>query len=726
MKKVLSFLLSALLILGLTACTPAAPVGSDPTGTMAPESDFVVDGTVMKLTRGDVTVTLDAGSGMVKSVETGYDRIDLDGVLVDAGINEAQVFNQLGYKDMSGLATYELPTLYPRMKDMPAYTVSDIRATAEGFEVSIQCGEYGFLYRYGILPDALSVDVILSSTSAQPVAVNGVGFLVRGIQGYTFEDATFEFPGSTPAGKKWFAVSGKYKAVSSDYSAPAVVLDDGVKSGSVLFVDQVEKWTTGSYSDENQNLCVAFLAAAEGWLSADRPMEVGTLYLPLKHPDVSAYQSISAFWEEIGFHTPGDTTSTEDLVAIYSAHPYGTMDTNYFNKWKLDEYAEKMDAVAAMGFDAVWLLPVFSHTGDNVYEPIDQGVIDPRYGGIEAAKVFVDTAHGLGMQVLFDFVPHGPRPAYSFAKDHDDWISKNKAGSNQIEWECVSFDYNNPDYNQYNIDLAKYYAQEIGLDGARIDCSMGGLPNWSSPTGLRASAAGLQAGITVVRALREGFIAGGSDVLLLPENFHPSPAYASVTDVFYDMPLYRCIFNLNQGGLTDTEYVDALTAYLIAEHDSSVAGQLKLRFLGNHDTVTWTFDAKRPQALYGTEKAKAMWKAIGWIDGVMFIYQGDEDPETYHLPGENLESFFTELIAMKREYLPNTLDTRYIHTGSPIFAFCRYDETVSRLVLVNLSGESQTYSLPEDAAPLAAIGGYGISGGTITLEAYAGVILDCQ
>ena len=726
MKKKLAILLSALMLLGLTACTPSAPVGSEPTGTVAPESDFVVDGNVMKLTRGDVTVTLDAGSGMVKSVETGYDRIVLDGVLVDAGINEAQVFNQLGYKDMSGLATYELPTLYPRMKELPAYTVSDIRATAEGFEVSIQCGEYGFLYRYSILSDALSVDVILSAASAQPVAVNGVGFLVRGIQGYSFEDATFEFPGSTPAGRKRFAVSGKYKAVSADYAAPAVVLDDGVKSGSVLFVDQVEKWTTGSYSDENQNLCVAFLAAAEGWLSADRPMEVGTLYLPLKHPDVSACQSISGFWEEIGFHIPGDTTSTEDLVAIYSAHPYGTMDTNYFNKWKLDEYAEKMDAVAAMGFDAVWLLPVFSHTGDNGYEPIDQGIIDPRYGGIEAAKVFVDTAHGLGMRVLFDFVPHGPRPAYSFAKEHDNWISKTKLGSNQIEWECVSFDYNNPEYNQYNIDLAKYYAEEIGLDGARIDCSMGGLPNWSSPTGLRASAAGLQAGITVVRALREGFISGGSDVLLLPENFHPIPSYASVTDVFYDMPLYRCIFNLNHGGLTDTEYVEALTAYLTAEHDSSVAGQLKLRFLGNHDTVTWTFDAKRPQAIYGTERAKAMWKAIGWIDGVMFIYQGDEDPDTYHLPGENLEGFFTELIAMKREYLPNTLDTRYIPTGSPIFAFCRYDETVSRLVLVNLSGESQTYSLPEGAAPLAAIGGYGISGGTITLEAYAGVILDCQ
>ena len=57
---------------------------------------------------------------------------------------------------------------------------------------------------------------------------------------------------------------------------------------------------------------------------------------------------------------------------------------------------------------------------------------------------------------------------------------------------------------------------------------------------------------------------------------------------------------------------------------------------------------------------------LGWIDGVLYIYQGDEDPAAYHLEGENLEAFFTDLIAAKREYLPNTLDTAYLQTGSAI------------------------------------------------------------
>lgn len=713
MKRLIALVLLAAL---LTACAPLQPGDTF--------TDFTAEGDLLTLTRGNVTVAVNAKSGMVTSVKNDTDSFTLDGILVDAGIDGEQIFRQLGYKDMSSLATYELPVLYPRMKDLPAYSVDAITATAEGFTVSLTCGNFSFLYSYSLLTDGLALHVTISTKSAEKVAVNGVGFLVRGLDGFQPENTTFEFPGSTPAGKLSYPAGSKYKVTSSDYSAPAVVIADGEKNSSVLFVDEVEKWTAGSYLDENGRPCVAFLAATEGWLSSDTPMEVGTLYLPLGTPERNAYQTISRFWTQLGYHTPTDTTSTENLVAIYSGHPYGTMDTNYFNQLTLQEYAGKMDAVAQMGFDAVWLLPIFWHTGDNVYEPIDAGIIDSRYGGLEGAKSFIESAHSLGLSVLFDFVPHGPRPVYSFAREHDSWISKDKLGNNQIEWECVSFDYNNPEYAVYNRELAKYYAQEIGLDGARIDCSMGGLPNWSSPIGLRASAAGLKAGISVVNDLSKGFLEGNANVLLLPENFHPSPAYASVTDVFYDMPLYRAMYDLNQRGLSDADYVSALTQYLTAEHDASVAGQLKLRFLGNHDTVTWTFDAQRAQTLYGTEKAKALWKAIGWIDGVLYIYQGDEDPATYHLAGENLEGFFRELIEIKREYLPNSYDTAYVNTGSPLFAFYRYTEGSARLVLVNLSSQPQSYTVSAGDAVLANIGEYQLSGGTITLDGYAGVVID--
>ncbi len=720
MKKSLCLLLMLTLLLGLSACTNEAimPESSD-----APETSFVQTDNGLTLTRNGLTVTVDPESGLVTGLSSQTDSMSMDGIFIDAGIAEASVFNQLGYKDMDGLATYELPTLYPRMKDKTAYTVGEIAVTDNGFQIPLTCGDYTFLYRYTFYANALGLSVDISTSSDERVTVNGVGFLVQGIHGFHLSEATFEFPGSTPAGKLSFISSSHYKATTSDYSAPAVVLADSGKESSILFVDEVEKWTTGSWYKETGDLCVGFLAAVEGYLDSSAPMSIGTLYIPLQSTDRTVYENISDFWTILGYHTPTDTTSTDSLAAIYSGHPFGTMDTNYLNRLTLSEYAETISGIADMGFDAIWLLPVFAHSGDNVYEPTDQGIIDKRYGGEEAAAVFINRAHELGLKVLFDFVPHGPRPAYSFARNHEDWISKTKDGSLQIEWECVSMDYNNPDYAAYNQTLAAYYVKEFGLDGARIDCSMGGLPNWNNVQGLRASAAGLQAGVNVVSSLREGFKEGGAEVLLLPENFHPSPAYASVTDVFYDMPLYRCLYDLNQRGLSDSEYVSAVTEYLNAEHQSSVAGQLKLRFLGNHDTVTWTFDAQRAQTLYGTARAKALWMMLGWIDGILYIYQGDEDPATYHLEGENLEGFFTALIAAKRAYLPNTLDSVYLQTGSSVFACRRFDNSTSRLVLVNLSDREATYTLDSAASILSELGGVTLNGSTVTLSPYAGAIL---
>ena len=602
--------------------------------------------------------------------------------------------------------------------------MGEIEATEEGFNVPITVGEDTVLYRYRILPGGIALDVTISTVSQESVYVNGVGFIVQGLEGFDLKSSTYEYPGATPAGKISMLSRPKFRSAVSDYAAPVVHITDGTKTSNILYVNEVEKWTTACYYDDKDKPCVTFLAATEGILTADTPMEVGTLYLPLLKPEQDPYGAVSEFWAQLGYHTPQDTTSTADLQAVYSGHPYGTMDTNYFNQWTLKEYAEQIPDIAAMGFDAIWLLPVFHHSGDNVYEPVNSMAVDLRYGGLEEAAIYVEKAHEEGVKVLFDFVPHGPRPVYAFAKEHDDWCSKDKNGKNQIEWECVSMDYNHPGYSRYNVELAKYYAETIGLDGGRIDCSMGGLPNWSSATGLRASAAGLSAGRNVVKDLRQGFLEGGAEVLLLPENFHPIPSYAEYTDVFYDMPLYRCIHDLGWKDLTDAEYVEQLTDFLVAESKTSVAGQLKLRFLGNHDTVTWTFDAARAQQVHGTERAKALWMVMGWIDGVLYIYQGDEDPAMYELPGEDLTDFFTDLIAAKREHFPVTHRTEYIYTGTPIMAFRRVatDGTDPKLVLVNLSDAPQTYTLSGET-PLENIGEYTIQGDTVTLAPYAGLIL---
>ncbi len=713
------------LFLGLLLCIAFSAVFTG----CASQKGFTKDGENLIYSSDGLSAVIDQNTGMVKQITTADNTLSLEGIVVDAGLNEAYLFGQLGYKDFSSLATYELPLMWLKMQELPDYTVDSITSQKDGFTIVITKDAFTVTYRYHVIGNALALDAAISTNAEEPVHINGAAFLVRGLDGYSLQDTTFEFPGSTPDGKIPFSSSSRYRATTSDYAAPTVQIADSTHYNNILFVNETEKWTTGCYYDADERPCTAFLSATEGYISKGAPLEIGTLYLLIPESGEDSYRAVSDFWAKIGYHVPDDTTAAEGLHAIYSGHPYGTMDTGYFNQLTLQEYADELQNIADMGFSAVWLLPVFQHTGDNVYEPIDQGLIDARYGGIDGAAAYIDEAHALGLKVLFDFVPHGPRPVYPFAKEHDDWISKDMNGSNQIEWECVSFDYNHPDYYNYTVELAEYYAQTISLDGARIDCSMGGLPNWNSAADLRASASGLMGGVNIVKAIREGFLAGGKEPLLLPENFHPIPSYAAYTDVFYDMPLYRCMYTLNHAGLSDTEYVSRLTHFLSAQQDTSVAGQKKLRFLGNHDTVTWTFDAERAQTLYGTQRAKALWMAIGWIDGVLYIYQGDENPAAYHLAGENLTGFFTELISAKESCLPVDYATHYLDTQSPVFAFYRYDTETkeARLVLVNLSDKEQTYQLAEgESSVLAAIGDYTLEGSTLTLSPYTGMILQAD
>ena len=113
MKNALCLLLILSLPFGLSACTSETimPESSD-----APETSFVQTDDGLTLTRNGLTVTVDPENGLVTGISSQTDSLSMDGIFIDAGIAEASVFNQLGYKDMDCLATYELPTLYPRMK----------------------------------------------------------------------------------------------------------------------------------------------------------------------------------------------------------------------------------------------------------------------------------------------------------------------------------------------------------------------------------------------------------------------------------------------------------------------------------------------------------------------------------------------------------------------------------------------------------------------------------
>jgi len=262
------------------------------------------------------------------------------------------------------------------------------------------------------------------------------------------------------------------------------------------------------------------------------------------------------------------------------------------------------------------------------------------------------------------------------------------------------------------------------VDGGRIDCAMGGLSNWNPVSGMRPSQSGLFGGVQIVGAIREAFLRAGKQPLLLPENFHPLPFYAPVTDVFYDMPLYRVMFELRQQGVDEAVFARTLARWLEDEYLSGVPGLTRLRFLGNHDTVSWTWDRQRATEIYGADKARALWTLLSFIDGVPFLYQGDELSTIYDKrTALDLRGFFRELFIARANYLRPDMATKYHHNDSALVTFTRSDAQRARLALVNLGEEPVTYSLPEGTG--ARLYGEGsITDGTAYLGSYQSLLLD--
>lgn len=301
------------------------------------------------------------------------------------------------------------------------------------------------------------------------------------------------------------------------------------------------------------------------------------------------------------------------------------------------------------------------------------------------------------MTVLFDYVPHGPAPEFPIAKDNPEWPAKRRDGSLQDEWECVSMDYNHPGYLEYTTELVHDHVKRFGIDGARIDCAMGGLSNWRPYKGERPSGNSVRAGVHITEAIRNGFLRGGKPSFILPENFNPLPNYYHCTDLFYGMNLYRVFCELEPMFHSDpTSFATHLTDFLEREAMVTPVNYHKLRFLGNHDTVSWVWQSRRAVDCYGTDGAKALWAVISLIDGMPMIYQGDEDPSIYLSEGEKLYDYFKELFTARKQYLSEVDNsTEYLHTGLPVMAFIRGTGEKRHLISVNLSAKTQTLGLAE-------------------------------
>ena len=107
-------------------------------------------------------------------------------------------------------------------------------------------------------------------------------------------------------------------------------------------------------------------------------------------------------------------------AAIYQIYPRSFMDSNGDGIGDLPGIAKRLDHVASLGVDAIWISPFFtSPMKDFGYDVADYCDVDPIFGTLADFDLLVARSHSLGLKVLIDQV-------YSHTSDRHAWFEESR------------------------------------------------------------------------------------------------------------------------------------------------------------------------------------------------------------------------------------------------------------------------------------------------------------
>ncbi|WP_456788088.1 glycoside hydrolase family 13 protein [Cellulomonas sp. P5_C5] len=226
-------------------------------------------------------------------------------------------------------------------------------------------------------------------------------------------------------------------------------------------------------------------------------------------------------------HTAGapDGEWWRDAV-IYQVYPRSFADASGDGIGDLPGVTSRLDHLAELGVDAVWLSPFYrSPQADAGYDVADYRDVDPLFGTLADFDEMLDRAHRLGLRVIVDLVPNHTsdehvwfqaalaaapgspeRARYLFREGRGvdgteppnnwqsifggpAWTRTTDPDGTPGEWYLHLFDSRQPDLDWEHPDVRSEFEDVLrfwldrGVDGFRIDVAHGmvkapGLPDW--------------------------------------------------------------------------------------------------------------------------------------------------------------------------------------------------------------------------------------------------------
>jgi glycosidase len=159
-----------------------------------------------------------------------------------------------------------------------------------------------------------------------------------------------------------------------------------------------------------------------------------------------------------------------------------------------DGITARLDYLHTLGVDALWLMPIHPSPSYHGYDVLNYYAANPEYGSLEDFKVLVDEAHRRGMRVIIDLVLNHTSSQHPWFADasrgpdsaYRDWYLWSDTRADR--WHSDSsdppmyyygyFGAHMPDLNYTNAevtsgmeDLARFWLDEVGIDGFRVDAA---------------------------------------------------------------------------------------------------------------------------------------------------------------------------------------------------------------------------------------------------------------
>lgn len=380
---------------------------------------------------------------------------------------------------------------------------------------------------------------------------------------------------------------------------------------------------------------------------------------------------------------------------------------NNFFGGDLQGVIDHLDHLNQLGITAIYFTPIFEATTNHKYDTIDYFKVDPAFGTNETLKQLVTACHERGIRILLDavfnhsgfmFEPFVDVKAHGEQSVYKDWFHIRSFPLETVDgiptFDTFAFtemmpklNTENPEVKDYLLRVARYWIEEVGIDGWRLDVAN-------------------EVDHAFWREFRSTVKAANPEAYILGEMFHDGMMWlqGDQFDAVMNYPFTDAMLDFFAKAECDGSQFAHAIQHQLARYPLQ-ANEVMFNLLDSHDT-------ERLLTTCSGDKRKLKLAALFQLTflGTPCIYYGDEiglsgeyDPDCRKCmewdptrQDADLFAFYKSIIALRHQFTAlrsGGFRFLYAQEGDRILAYERKDANDHLLIVLNSSKRRRTLRL---------------------------------